>query len=313
MIQWIFNLTLRIIWFLTKNLMKFLPMKVNYHLAYLLSLIGYLLMRVRRTIVKEEVSRLYGSQLSEKDKARIVRRSFIIFFKRQVENLLFGDFTKKRLEQISCIVGLDHLNRALEKEKGVILLLVHFGSFLLPLPVLGLRGYKVNQVAGKPLLSGRAAIYRTIFMARKEESDKIPIKFIQTDQYIGPIFKALRKNEIVVIAFDGRTAKKCIPVRILNRVGQFSLGPFNLALKTGATILPTFVVRGVKDKHRIIFEPPLELEITDKLEEANQKNIEQFIRIFERYLLAYPCHFAMTLYVVRREVESGINPPLFID
>lgn len=313
MINLILEVGFWIIWFLMKNILKYLPMKLNYFLAHLSSPLFYLFFKKRRNIVAEEVSKLYGERIDKKAAKKIVRNSFDIFLKRQVENLLFGDFTKSRLERITSIEGIDNLNRALEEGKGVILLLSHFGSFLLPLPVLGLNGYKVVQIVGKPLLERRAPIHKTFFELKKRELGKFPTQFIQTNHYLGPVVKALCNNEIIVIAFDGRTGNKWIPVQLLNRTAQFSPGPFNLAIKTGATILPTFVVRDKNDKHRIILEPPMELEITDKKEETLKINTIKYARIFERYLLNYPCHFAMTLYGVRNEAEKGLTEPLFIN
>jgi KDO2-lipid IV(A) lauroyltransferase len=301
------------VWFLMRNSLKYLPMKFNYLLVHLSSPLFYLFLKKRRRMVKEEVSQLYGKRIDQKTAKKIAWKSFDVFLKRQVENLLMGDFTKSRLERMTTIEGMDHLNRTLEKGKGVILLLSHFGSFILPLPLLGLNGYKVVQAVGKPLVEGRTSIHEKIFELKKRELIKFPVKFIQVNHYLGPIVKALQNNEIVVIAFDGRTGAKWIPVPLLNRVAQFSPGPFNLAMKTGATILPTFVVRDKQDHHRIIFEPPMELENIDDQAKSSKINMVKYTKIFERYLLKYPCHFAMTLYGIRAEAEKGLNPPLFVD
>jgi lauroyl/myristoyl acyltransferase len=307
------EIVLWFIWFPVRKLIKPLPIKLNYFFALFLAFFFYWLNQKRRWGVIEEVKRLFGKRFNEKDIKRIVKASFIIFVKRQVENLLFGSFTKDELNQMAFIEGMDHLNKALQERKGVILLLSHFGSFLLPLPVLGYRGYKVIQVGGKPLLEGNSPVHRKIFEFRKNETDKLPIQFIQSDQYLRTLIRALNNNAVLVIAFDGRAGDKWIPVQLLNRTGYFSPGPFNLAIKTGAQILPTFVVRGKNNRHKIIFEPPMELEITNTKEETLKINTIKFAKIFEKYLLRYPCHFAMTLYSVRDEANKGFNRPLFID
>lgn len=304
------------LWFVSfslKGLLRHLPLKLNYSLAHLSSLFFYLFLKKRRDIVKEEITRLFGERIVEKDRKRVVRKSFSIFLKRQVENVLFGEFSDSRLDNITSIEGVDNLNRSLQGGKGVIMLLSHFGSFLLPPPFLGYMGYKVFQVAGKPLLEGRNPIHEKLFKFRKRESDKLPIHFIQTDRYLGPIVRALKSNGIVVIAFDGRTGNKWIPVKLFDRTAEFSPGPFDLAIRSGATIVPTFVVRRKDNINRIIYEPPLRLEITGDKEETWEINTIKYTRIFERYLLTYPCHFAMTLYTVRMEAEKGLNRSLFID
>jgi hypothetical protein len=82
---------------------------------------------------------------------------------------------------------------------------------------------------------------------------------------------------------------------------------------TGAAILPTFVVRNRYDKNRIILEPPITLEKANSKEQALIENIKKYVQIFEKYLLRYPCHFGMTLFTVRKEAETGLNLPLFVD
>jgi len=301
------------IWVPFRRILCHLPLQLNYFIAHLFSRLAYLVLKRRREIVMEEITNLFGERIGEKEIQKIVKKSFDIFCKRQVENFLLGDLTKDKMDEMLSVEGIDNLEVALQKEKGVILLLSHFGSFLLPLPFLGNKEYNVIQVVGKPLVEGRDPIHKKLFERKKRELDKLPVQFIVTDRYLGPIIRTLKNNGIVVIAFDGRTGNKWIPVRLFNRTAQFSPGPFNLAIKTGATILPTFVVRERNNKHKIIFEPAMKLEVTDDKEETLKINTIKYAKIFERYILKYPCHFAMILYSIRNEAEKGLNRPLFVN
>jgi KDO2-lipid IV(A) lauroyltransferase len=301
------------VWFPLRSILKHLPIRLLYAAADVFSPLYCLLSKKRRVLVTEEVRRLYGDRYNKKELESVVKRSFRIHAKRQLENVFFGQLTKEKLDRIVSIQGFDHLQQVLQKNNGAILLLAHFGSFLLPLPVLGFKGYKVMQLGGKPLIEGTRPIHKKIFELRKNETDKMPFQFSRADQYLGSVVRALKNNEIVVIAFDGRTGSKWIPVPLINRIAEFSPGPFNLAIKTGAAILPTFVVRGRDNNHTIVFEPPMDLEITENQEDARKKSTERYSKIFERYLLRYPCHFASILYSVRQEAQRGLNRPLFID
>lgn len=300
------------IWFPFRSVIKRLPMDVNYAVARFVSLVFYIVSGKRRRSVYDEVRRLFGPLADEKSIRRITRKSFDIYLKRQVENLLFGLLTKDELDRISVIEGLENIDKSLERGNGVIMLLAHFGSMLLPLPVLGYRGYKVLQVGGRPLLE-KSPLHKKLFELRSRETDKMPFKFVQTDRYLGPIVRELKNNGIVVIAFDGRTGNKWIPIKIMGRMAQFSPTPFRLAISSGAAIVPTYVVRGKDNRHRIIFEPPMELKILDDEEETLKVNTEEYAKIFERYVSNYPCHFAMILHDVAEEARMGLNRPLFID
>jgi lauroyl/myristoyl acyltransferase len=301
-----------IYWFLLRAILKYLPLKISYALATLLSWVYYPVSPRKRTVMGKELEKLFGNRLDRTQVRRIVKRSYEIYFKRIIENLMFGSFSRKQWESLVTIEGLDILNVALEKEKGVILLLCHFGSFLLPLPVLGYKGYKIYQVARNPLFE-KGPMHKKLFQLRKSETDKMPFSFIRTDQYLGPIVKTLKSNGIVVIAFDGRVADRWVSVPFLNRIAQFSPGPFKLAIRTGATVLPTFVVREDNNRHKIFIEPPMEFIASGEEEGILRQHTEMFAKIFERYLSNYPCHFGWILYTNWDEVSKGLSVPLFID
>jgi KDO2-lipid IV(A) lauroyltransferase len=167
----------------------------------------------------------------------------------------------------------------------------------------------MNQIVGRPLLE-KGWAHKKIHQYREGQEPRLPFRFIRADRYIGPIVKALGHNQIVVIAFDGRTGSKWIPVDLFNRTAEFSTGPFKLAMKTGATILPTFVVRQSDNKHKIIIEGAMDVAVARE-EERVETSVRSFAEIFKGYLLKYPCHFAMTLYTIRDEAERGLNRPLF--
>jgi len=298
------------VWLLLSRILPLFSLKVNYLLSTVCSRLFYTFDRRWRNTVEKDICKLFGDRIDKNKIKKVVRSSFDIFFKRQVENIIFETFTKERVNSMVSFEGIENLEGVLREGKGAILLLSHFGSFLLPPLALGHRGYKVFQVGKEPI---NRTLDRKIFELRKSAMDKLPINFIQSSQYLGSVVKALKGNGIVVIAFDGRAGNKFIPVNFFDRIAEFSPGPFRLAIRTGATILPTFTVRKKDDHHRIIIEPPLELEITNDNEETLKINTVKYVKIFERYLLDYPCHFAMILYSLGRAVERGLNRPLFVD
>ncbi len=269
----------------------------------------YLLSGAKRRILREETELLFGSRLGRDEKEQIARESVRMYLKRQAENLLFGRLTRSMLDRMTVIEGLEHIDRALGRGRGVILLLNHFGSFLLPLPVLGFKGDRVNQVTGKVL--SRNTLADLIWRLRKREADRLPIQFIGVASFLRPVYDALRKGEIVAIAFDGREGKRWIPVKFIERTALFSPGPMNLARKTGAAIIPTFVVRRPDDRHRIIFMKEFDLTQTSDAEEALTIDTKRYAAILEDYVLRHPDHFGATLLDARRNAERGVIAPLF--
>jgi lauroyl/myristoyl acyltransferase len=265
----------------------------------------------KRTVLREETRSLFHGRFDQRKIDEIVFDSMRLYLKRQAENALFGRLTKDNLETMTTVEGLSHIDRAIGRGRGVILLLAHFGSFLLPLPVLGFRGYNVNQITGKVL--SRNAVTDIIWQWRKREADRLPIKFIGVANFLRPVYDALKKGEIVAIAFDGREGKRWIPVRFVERIALFSPGPMNLALKTGAAIIPTFVVRQPNDSHRIIFMDEFEMTRSKDEAETLEINTKRYAALLEDFVIRYPSHFGATLIDARLNAERGLTTPLFKD
>lgn len=257
----------------------------------------------RKVGTEKELNMLFGSRFNKEKIKNITKRSFENYYRRQIETAFFGSLDKGFLDKIIVAEGLENLDLALSKGKGVILLLSHFGSFLLPLPFLGYRGYKVNQVTGRQINTSLFA--ERLWLWRKSDAQSLPVRFLQVDRFLRPIYRALKNNEIVAIAFDGRDSSKWIAVDFFGRRALFSSGPFELARKTSATIVPTFIIRRKNNTHKLFLEPPLKLTSDSNLEKAVYQDTCKFANLFASYINRYPCHFGMVLYMMKNMYESG--------
>lgn len=267
--------------------------------------------RTRRDETAGELRYLFAERLDEAEISDLTRRSFALYYMRQVETMFFGRLSEKTISEMVTAEGLENIDQALERGNGVIMLLSHFGSFLLPLPYLGYRGYRVNQVTG--VQRHGSPIAETLWNWRKNEADRLPVSYIQVGKFLRPIYDALRRNEIVTLAFDGRDGTDYLPVDILGRKALISPGPINLALRTGAAIVPTFVVTRGDFTHRIYFHEPMVLTDTGSKDADLLTNLKAFTDLFTGFVLKYPCHYGLILNIMDREAQSGAAKPFFAD
>jgi KDO2-lipid IV(A) lauroyltransferase len=258
----------------------------------------FLVDRRRRRILEQELDRLFGGRRKPAQLRSMARRTCRLFGMRLFETALFGFLERGTLDAIAHAQGIGHVDEALARGRGVILLLSHFGSFLLPLPFLGFRGYAVNQITGRQVHASRLA--ERVWLWRKRQAERLPVRFRQVDRFLRPVYHALRGNEIVAIAFDGRDSTQWAVVDFLGRRARFSTGPFELARRTGAAIVPTFVVREPDGRHRIEFGEVFGLSELAAGGDALAADVQSFARLFERYVESHPCHFGMVLYNLRR-------------
>ena len=92
---------------------------------------------------------------------------------------------------------------------------------------------------------------------------------------------------------------------------MISDGPFRIAERTGALVLPTFVVRQRAGTHRLVIEDPIAIE-SDQDGESRKAGMARFLETFEAYVKRYPCHYAFRMARDRILSLRG-HVPLFAD
>src|SRR3989304_1924369 len=128
-------------------ILPYLPLKVLYLIG---NFSGYVLYGQKTQIIKDDLRKLFGS-LSESDLEIIIRHTMQNFRKDLLEIWTFPKLNQNKINKISYFEGKEYIDNALEKGKGAILCVTHFGSWKIVLPALGYNGYKGNQAAANPL------------------------------------------------------------------------------------------------------------------------------------------------------------------
>jgi KDO2-lipid IV(A) lauroyltransferase len=164
----------------------------------------------------------------------------------QLFPIIFPKFHAGNIHNYLRVSGLPHLDAALRRGKGVVLVHGHFGPAHLPLTGLALMGYHIKQV-GNPSDKGLSWIGRHVaFRLRMRYEKKMPAEIIKADAFLRPVFTALRQNQVVMITGDGSgTAEQFGRQHRFTFLGQpvlMPLGPAILARKTGAALLPLFIL-----------------------------------------------------------------------
>lgn len=296
-------------WRPAHGIVRALPLTVSYRWAEWMAVVFNGFPTAIRRQVRREIKRIFPLK-NEKEVKSIARRSFVMFAKRQIENVILGSMDAQQVLRLTSLTGEDRLKSALARGKGVIILLSHFGSFLMILPALLHRGYVINQLAGPPEISNH--MQNKLFNLRKKESDKMPVRFLRTDQSMRQVVRALNNNELLAIAFDGRESEQWVNIDFLNQPASIAAGFLRLADMTGAAIVPTFIVRQADNTHQIIFEEPFIASKHQDRESYYQRTIQEMAKCFEEYIHRYPCHFGVTLARLNASPENNkMNVPLF--
>jgi len=267
-------------------IIKILPGSWLYCFANGLANIGYLFAAKQRKIALESLKTAFGSGKSEEELAAIARDCFTYMAKSSVELLFLMDRLTLLKSRVT-LVGKKHLETALAKGKGVILVSAHFGNFPLLLVRLSQEGYRTCGIM-RQMKDERVERF---FLAKRE---KLNIKTIYSQPRkvcVENTIRSLRNNEIVFIPIDQNFGTGGVYVDFFGRKAATATGPVVLAQRTNAAVLPCFIVRQKDDTQQIIFEPGLTLENAGTPEETITVNVQKLTAVIEEYIRRYPAEW----------------------
>jgi lauroyl/myristoyl acyltransferase len=219
-------------------------------------------------VMADEFSRCFGTEPSDERSKGWVRDAFRIGFQNSLEELLLGKFDRETWSNFMEIRGKEQLDEALERGKGAIILFPHAGNVMLLIAAISYSGYPYTQYAARglapedvaadhPELLGHNRLREAVRMAREDNEDRMPAKFLTLEASARNLYRALANNETVGIAFDGRIGSKFVKVPYLGREALLNPGPFRLAQSTGAAIVPAFCTAPYSKKNVLQFGSPI--------------------------------------------------------
>jgi KDO2-lipid IV(A) lauroyltransferase len=185
--------------------------------------------------------------------------------------------------------GLEHLDHSLKRGHGAILVHGHFGPVHLPLVSLGRKGYSMMQIT-MPSDEGLSRIGRNVaFRYRLQYESRFPAEMVDARSFLRPVIRWLAGNGVVMITGDGSgTSERAGKHEIFPFFGfpvAFPLGPARLARKTGAELLPLFIVPEKTGSYRVVIEPPIPTSLDAS---GDGGVVGAFIERLENYIVYFP-------------------------
>jgi KDO2-lipid IV(A) lauroyltransferase len=273
-------LLLRILFFLTNCLPERATFKLSEKLG---SLFMFFSTRYRRRI-RKNLQIAFGSscdvQQVQNLTGKVAKNLGCIF----AETLLSS--TKKKdtiLDKIS-VHGTENLDNALSCGKGVMAVSAHLGNFsLLGVKMLS-AGYPFTMLVKESKYPGMARASREI---QKKQGGQ----FIYVDPWskaLRHIMSSLRNNEVVCLLADENKKHSETVVEFFGHPAPTAIGPAMLSLRTGALVVPIFIVRHADLSHTIFIEPHLTPVLTGNISEDIFTITAAYTQVIEHYVRKYP-------------------------
>ncbi len=218
--------------------------------------IGFIFGRVVRHHRTDAFAQLKRSipELSKKERKQIINTMYRYQGINGVEMIWYSmrglDAVKKAVE----IDGVEYVEQALERGRGVLALTAHIGNFELMPMATAANGFKLSVIVKR---IKNEAINDVVENLRSHEG----LTFLSTKNAYRDCLKALRRNEAVGMIIDqNMTREEGIFAEFFGETACTSPGLAFMAAQSKAPIVPVFICRksegGFKLKIHPLIEPP---------------------------------------------------------
>jgi len=252
---------------------RYLPLGCSYALGSLLGNLGFVLLSRHRRVSWQSLS-LAFPDWSFRRKLNVSHYYFSFAAQSILESFYF--FRSPGKIDFFPVEGIEHLDAALAKNKGVVGVTAHLGAFPFLAWKLARMNYPVSIVA-RPF---RDRYMGELFEKEIADTGVNIIYSYPRQRCVRNIFQRLKRNEIVIILTDQNFGTNGVWVEFFGKLAATPVGALLTAVKTGAALVPMYTVRTGMGRHANFILPefkPLPFDDEDKQTLENSIRISKLI------------------------------------
>jgi len=276
-----------------------LPCEFTLFLGKRLGDLFYYLDAKHKAIAYSNIKAALGRQIPPSGLSRITRKFYQDFGQTLMEVFIFPLVDKKYLDKYITIEGLDNIANGFKRGKGVILAVVHEGSWEMSNLVSANLGYPFNILIREQPRFERMNKLLNFYRSQKGT------KLIQTESQTKKLIETLKKNEAVAMTVD-QGGSDGVLVKFFGKEASMSTGAIKLGLRYGAAIIPVFSTRVKGPYIKFKVEPPFEIKESGDSQKDVQENLQRLIAIYERHIAACPKEYLWTYKIWKYTTEKNI-------
>jgi KDO2-lipid IV(A) lauroyltransferase len=268
-------------------LLHCLPPRFSYRLAMFVSDLQYYCSFRDRRAVKNNLRNILPSAdnwtFLTKDVFRNFGRYLYEFF--QMREMVDEKFIRNNVK----IEGIGQLNRVLKEGKGGIIVTAHIGNWELGGVILSVLGYPLMAIA----LPHKERPVNDLFNSQRETKG---VMVVPPNGALRKCIVQLRSNKFVALVADRDFSHKGISVNFLGKRMLVPKGPALFSLKTGAPIIPMFLIRNEDRTFTMICSEPIypPVQNLDQAEEDMVLDLmRRYLSVIEQKIRQYPSQWLL--------------------
>lgn len=265
------------------HILPYIPNGMTRGFTRLMARTTFIFMRGYRKRMAENIESVLGQEIPDpRERQKLAWRAWLNFALGVLETARVMYFSKEKIISTVVLEGEEHIQRALEKGKGVLALSAHLGNFTLIGARLAASGYPFSAVIKSP----RNQRFAKLLDHYRRQIGIHTIAAKPRRQAVRGILQALRENRIVLIIADEFRSGD-VMVDFFGVKVPAPRGPATLALRTEAATLPMFAIR-CADRIVLRVDAPLLPLRSDDLEASVVGTTALYTRRIEAAIREYP-------------------------
>jgi len=274
------------------------PRRFVYILSGIIADVYWFFSKKDKSCIISNLKIIMSRASSEKEYNQLARGVFRNFARYLADFFQLSKLDQAFIQKFVKVEGIGNVKKAHAAGKGVIILSAHIGNWELGGVVLSLMGYPLSAVA----LTHQNKEINDFFLRQRGFGN---VKVISIGPNLKQCFSVLKGNGFIALLGDRDFSDRGIIVDFFGKPTKIPIGPAAFSVRTGAMIVPSFMMREGGDAYRLSFEEPIAPRGTGSEEEQVRTLISAYLAVIENYVRRYPSQWYMFQEVWNGKTNSG--------
>ena len=254
-----------------------MPMRFNLWLGRRLGVLAYYLSGRRRAVTYANLKAAFCAEKTPREIKRISRNVYRHAAQTFVEIISMTKFDKKYIDRFVDVRNMERVEKASKNPGGMVLVSAHFGNWELSTATSAAKGFPLNMLTRDQKMERLNELLNRL---REMKGSTL----IRKGAAAKNIFRVLRKGEGVGLLADQNAGPNGKLIDFFGRAASTAVGPYRLAQKTGAWVLPAFIHRTEGPYHELILEEPMVIEKDEDI----VPYMREYNRLLEKHIRKHP-------------------------
>jgi Kdo2-lipid IVA lauroyltransferase/acyltransferase len=259
------------------RIMHVMPMRFNLWFGRALSGIFYMFSGKRKQVTYANIRAAFCREKTPEQIRQIARGVYTHAAQTFAELISMTKVDAKYVEKYISVKNFERVQEASKNPRGMILVSAHFGNWELSLVTSAVKGFPLYILARDQKMKRLNELFNKL----RESKGSVVVR---KGADIKRLIKVLRQGKSVGLLADQNAGVNGELLELFGRPASTAVGPYRLAQKDGAMILPAFIHRKKGPYHELVLEEIISIRENEDI----IPHMEKYNRLLEKHVRQDP-------------------------